>query len=48
MVAISMQQKCRKNFPHRDTGKNKVITAKVWNKTVANLTLMALGSSGAV
>ena len=30
----------------KESGKNKVITAKIWNKTVANLTLMALGSSG--
>ena len=30
----------------KESGKNKVIMAKVWNKTVANLTLMALGSSG--
>lgn len=27
------------------TGKNQVIIVKVWNETVANLTLMALGSS---
>jgi hypothetical protein len=30
----------------KETGKNKIVMAKVWNKTVANLTLMALGSSG--
>ena len=27
------------------TGKNQVVVVKVWNETVANLTLMALGSS---
>jgi len=27
------------------TGKNQIIVVKVWNETVANLTLMALGSS---
>ncbi len=30
---------------HPRTGKNQVIIVKVWNETVANLTLMALGSS---
>ena len=30
----------------KESGKNKVIKAKIWNNTVANLTLMALGSSG--
>ena len=27
------------------TGKNQIVVVKVWNETVANLTLMALGSS---
>ena len=27
------------------TGKSQVVVVKVWNETVANLTLMALGSS---
>jgi F0F1-type ATP synthase alpha subunit len=30
----------------KETGKTKIVMAKVWNKTVANLTLLALGSSG--
>jgi len=30
---------------NRKTGKNTIIVVKVWNETVANLTLMALGSS---
>lgn len=29
----------------RVTGKNQIITVKIWNETVSNLTLMALGSS---
>lgn len=29
----------------RVTGKNQIVTVKIWNETVSNLTLMALGSS---
>jgi hypothetical protein len=43
--AITSQEK-EVLIKDKETGKNKIVMAKVWNKTVANLTLMALGSSG--
>ena len=32
-------------FTDKQTGKERVVTVKLWNETVSNLTLMALGSS---
>eukprot|EP00930_Biecheleria_cincta_P086996 TRINITY_DN76268_c0_g1_i1.p1 TRINITY_DN76268_c0_g1~~TRINITY_DN76268_c0_g1_i1.p1 ORF type:complete len:820 (-),score=136.76 TRINITY_DN76268_c0_g1_i1:143-2407(-) len=43
MAAIEKITSKKKQVINRDTGKK--ITVKVWNDTVANLTLMALGSS---
>ncbi|XP_059087406.1 sodium/calcium exchanger 3-like isoform X4 [Tigriopus californicus] len=47
MESIEMITAQEKELTLKDptTGKNQVIVVKVWNETVANLTLMALGSS---
>ncbi len=47
MESIEMITAQEKEVTLRDpkTGKNQVVIVKVWNETVANLTLMALGSS---
>jgi len=41
---ITAQEK-EVSIKDRKTGKNTIVIVKVWNETVANLTLMALGSS---
>merc|ERR1712045_132445 len=41
---ITAQEK-EVNVKDPRTGKNQIVIVKVWNETVANLTLMALGSS---
>jgi solute carrier family 8 (sodium/calcium exchanger) len=41
---ITAQEK-EVNITNPNTGKTQVVIVKVWNETVANLTLMALGSS---
>ena len=47
MESIEMITAQEKEVTLKDpkTGKNQIIIVKVWNETVANLTLMALGSS---
>ena len=47
MESIEMITAQEKEVTIRDpkTGKNQIVIVKVWNETVANLTLMALGSS---
>jgi len=47
MESIEMITAQEKEVTVKDpkTGKNQIIIVKVWNETVANLTLMALGSS---
>jgi len=47
MESIEMITAQEKEVTIKDpkTGKNQIIIVKVWNETVANLTLMALGSS---
>merc|ERR1711899_168963 len=47
MESIEMITAQEKEVSIKDpkTGKNQIIIVKVWNETVANLTLMALGSS---
>jgi solute carrier family 8 (sodium/calcium exchanger) len=42
MITAQEKELCIKD---RKTGKNTIVIVKVWNETVANLTLMALGSS---
>merc|ERR1719348_1604605 len=47
MAAIEIITSQEKDIKIRDktTGKVKLVTVKIWNETVSNLTLMALGSS---
>lgn len=47
MESIEMITAQEKEVTIKDpkTGKNQIVIVKVWNETVANLTLMALGSS---
>ena len=47
MAAIEIITSQEKEIEVRDraTGTTKVVTVKIWNETVSNLTLMALGSS---
>lgn len=47
MAAIEIITSQEKEIKIRDksTGKVKLVTVKIWNETVSNLTLMALGSS---
>lgn len=47
MSAIEIITSKEKDIKIKDkvTGKDRVVTVKIWNETVSNLTLMALGSS---